>query len=597
MTMARSALVPLLSALVVTVAAPAGLSGPSSTAAIAFDSDRDGNSEIYVMNADGSGQRRITSSPTDDAAPAWSPDGSQLAFASNRDGNWEIYRMAADGSSQTRLTDSSSGDYDPVWSPDGSQIAFETERDGNWNVYVMNADGSNERRATNTSTDEFDPVWLSDDDLGYSARGASGGNQVMTSPAPGGGGGGGTATVRVVKVVVNDDGGTAQAGAFTISVTGGSPSLMSFPASAGGTDVTLAAGSYEIRETAGPSGYAVGYSPGCAGTISAGETRTCTVTNDDAVAKLLVRTVVVNDGSGDALPRDFTMTVGGTNPTPSSFPGSATGVDVALDPGNYSVDQSGPGGYTTNYGSGCAGIIAAGQTRTCDVTNDDNGLGRVAGPVGGDFDPAASDGVIAASRLVGRNYDIVVIDPGSGSEANLTSSSRAEFSPVFTNDGRVLFVAADGADLEIYATGRDGSGLDNLTDTSNALDLNPSWNPAVTGPAPPRVHRVVRPTGAVSCIPPRGGVQRVGGAGGNLLVGGRGRDALCGQGGRDTLRGKQKGDHLDGGVGADTAQGGGGRDRLLGKDGFTDVLNGGTANDRATADEDGRDIIVAEVID
>jgi dipeptidyl aminopeptidase/acylaminoacyl peptidase len=596
MTTVRTALVPVLSALLVALAAPTALPGAASPSAIAFDSDRDGNSEIYVMNADGSGQRRITNSPTDDAAPAWSPDGEDLAFASNRDGNWEIYRMEANGSGPARLTDDGRADYDPVWSPDGTQIAFESKRDDNWNVYVMDADGSNERRATSGSVDEFDPVWLSDTQLSYSAPAAGGRSAILVTPTPTTGAG--TRTLVVRKTVVNDDGGTAQPSAFTLSVTGGSPSPATFPGSSSGTSVSLAAGSYEVRETAGPGLYATAYSAGCAGAIAAGETRMCTVTNDDTPAKLLVRTLVVNDdGSGDAIPSDFTMTVAGTNPAPSSFGGSSTAVEVSLDPGNYSVDESGPGGYTTVFGAECTGTIAAGQTRTCVVTTDDIAFGRFAGLAGGDFDPAtSSDGATASSRLVGRNYDIVLTDP-SGAERNLTSSARAEFSPVFTTDGRVLFVAADGADLEIYAVGRDGSGLVNLTDASGALDLNPSWNPVVTGPAPPRVRLVARPAGIVSCIPPRGGVQVVDGAGGNLLVGGRRRDALCGRGGADTLRGKQKGDHLDGGVGADTAQGGGGRDRLLGKDGFTDVLNGGAGNDRATADEDGRDIIVAEVID
>jgi Tol biopolymer transport system component len=73
---------------------------------IAFSSNRDGNTQIYVMDADGSNQTRLTSNSDIDWAPAWSPDGSKIAFTSTpgRDGKWEIYVMDADGSNQTRLT-------------------------------------------------------------------------------------------------------------------------------------------------------------------------------------------------------------------------------------------------------------------------------------------------------------------------------------------------------------------------------------------------------------------------------------------------------------------------------------------------------------
>jgi Tol biopolymer transport system component len=71
---------------------------------IAFVSNRDGNNEIYVMDADGSNQTRLTNNSADDSSPAWSPDGARIVFVSNRDGNFLIYTMNANGSSQTRLT-------------------------------------------------------------------------------------------------------------------------------------------------------------------------------------------------------------------------------------------------------------------------------------------------------------------------------------------------------------------------------------------------------------------------------------------------------------------------------------------------------------
>ncbi len=92
---------------------------------IAFESNRDGNYEIYVMNADGSGQTNLTNNPAFDFAPDWSPDGTKIAFHSERDSFLDaIYVMNADGSDQTKLTNHPSNNFDPAWSPDGSKIAF-----------------------------------------------------------------------------------------------------------------------------------------------------------------------------------------------------------------------------------------------------------------------------------------------------------------------------------------------------------------------------------------------------------------------------------------------------------------------------------------
>ncbi len=133
-----------------------------SPAKIAFRSLRDGNSEIYVMNADGSGVTRLTNNPADDLQPAWSTDRRKIAFVSKRDGNYEIYVMNADGSGQTNLTNNPAADYSPSWSPDGSKITFESDRGGNSEIYVMNADGSGQTNVTNNPGDDHAPSWSSD---------------------------------------------------------------------------------------------------------------------------------------------------------------------------------------------------------------------------------------------------------------------------------------------------------------------------------------------------------------------------------------------------------------------------------------------------
>jgi Tol biopolymer transport system component len=130
---------------------------------MAFVSDRDGNSEIFVANADGSEQIQLTETvtPTTNWAPAWSPDGSRIAFMSDRDGDQEVFVMNIDGSEQINLTNNDffSDDY-PSWSPDSSRIAFYTNRDeGNHEIYIMNADGSEPERITDSPGWDGLPAW------------------------------------------------------------------------------------------------------------------------------------------------------------------------------------------------------------------------------------------------------------------------------------------------------------------------------------------------------------------------------------------------------------------------------------------------------
>ena len=146
------------------------VSTPSPVGRIAFTSSRDGNNEIYVMNADGSGVTRLTDNPAADQDPAWSPDGTRLAFTSTRDGNAEIYVMNADGSGVTRLTTDPGRDGHPAWC--GTRIAFQSDRilAPFYDVFVMNDDGTGVTRLTikNASSDEY-PAWSpSCDQIAYS---------------------------------------------------------------------------------------------------------------------------------------------------------------------------------------------------------------------------------------------------------------------------------------------------------------------------------------------------------------------------------------------------------------------------------------------
>ena len=134
-------------------------------AQITFVSQRDGNAEIYVMDADGKNERRLTNNRHDDRHPSWSPDGKRIVFSSERDGNFDIYVMDADGGKPQNLTKNPNEDNYPSWSPDGERIAF-ASWDGivknfviTFDIYVMDADGGNPQNLTNNRQDDRYPSW------------------------------------------------------------------------------------------------------------------------------------------------------------------------------------------------------------------------------------------------------------------------------------------------------------------------------------------------------------------------------------------------------------------------------------------------------
>src|SRR2546430_17541717 len=97
---------------------------------------------------------------SDSTAPSGRPAAGQIAFTSERDGDQEIYLMHADGSGVTRLTSNPARDFWPVWSSDGTKIAFVSDRDdGNGEIYVMNADGSGRNRLTNNTATAVARAW------------------------------------------------------------------------------------------------------------------------------------------------------------------------------------------------------------------------------------------------------------------------------------------------------------------------------------------------------------------------------------------------------------------------------------------------------
>jgi YVTN family beta-propeller protein len=178
----------------------------------------------------------------------------------------------------------------------------------------------------------------------------------------------------VIKKVVNNNGGTKNPSDFTITVSGNHPSPSSFAGSSSGTSVTLRSGSYRVTEDNNIPGYTTSYSSGCSGIARGGHIQ-CTITNDyqltPTMSKLRVTKKVVNNGIGDKNPSDFTITVSGNHPSPSSFPGNGReGTIVSLKPGSYKVSESGPSGYTSSFSSDCSSRIEYNQEKACIITNE-----------------------------------------------------------------------------------------------------------------------------------------------------------------------------------------------------------------------------------
>jgi TolB protein len=118
-----------------------------------------GDDDLYVINADGSGTRRLAhDEPFLKGAPAWSPDGRQIAFDAALHGlrRTGIYVMAADGGNLRLLIPDAT---DPAWSHDGKRLVFAARRSGISDLYVSGADGRGMHQLTRTRTAEYDPDW------------------------------------------------------------------------------------------------------------------------------------------------------------------------------------------------------------------------------------------------------------------------------------------------------------------------------------------------------------------------------------------------------------------------------------------------------
>lgn len=129
---------------------------------IAFESRRDGNKEIYIIQLDGENLINLTNHLGDDQEPDWSPDGNQIAFSSDRDGDFDIWVMDADGSNLVNITNTNEDEFYPRWSPDGKQILYQSLIDDNLDIYVITLDDGNITRLTHNPFNDYHASWSPD---------------------------------------------------------------------------------------------------------------------------------------------------------------------------------------------------------------------------------------------------------------------------------------------------------------------------------------------------------------------------------------------------------------------------------------------------
>jgi Tol biopolymer transport system component len=449
---------------------------------IAFTSGRDGNNEIYVMNADGSSVTRLTDDPAVDQDPAWSPDGSRIAFTSTRNGNYDIFVMNADGTGVTQLTTTTTNrgstrpawcgnriafesdryiamfpdvyvmnddgtdvtrltlsnaafDQQPAWSPTCDRIAFTQDPGGNVEIYVMNADGTGATRLTNSPGADEGPAWSPDGTrIAFTSR-----RDADQPPVP--------LEIREIYVM-NADG----SGATRLTHT----------------DVRA----WNVNPAWSPDGTQIAFQSDREGANA------IYVMNADGTNL----TRLTSDSAGDAQPAWFGVSGPPPNQPPvATFTSSCSGLTCSFtstssDPDGSIIAYSwtfGDGGTSTphdpshTYGSG--GTYAV----TLTVTDNQGATGSASETV--TVSPPSLAGRIAFTSNRDGNNEIYVMNADGSGVTRLTDNPAIDQDPAWSPDGtRLTFVSTRDGNYEIYVMNADGSGVTRLT-THAARDLHPTW--------------------------------------------------------------------------------------------------------------------------
>lgn len=210
--------------------------------------------------------------------------------------------------------------------------------------------------------------------------------------------------------------------------------------------------------------------------------------NPPKTGTLTVIKHVVNDNGGTKVASGFTINVSGTNPNPSSFPGNEAGTVVTLEAGSYSVSENPDSGYNTTYSTDCSGSIAAGETKTCTVTNDDRNLCFDQADVMLVLDRSASiDAGEMTSLKNAANAFVTAMNPDGGVHMGQTSfSDTGTLDQVLTGDATALHNAINALTSGGYTNLYNGIHLANVELAGGNDGPAPDYMVAITNGQPNR---------------------------------------------------------------------------------------------------------------
>ncbi len=247
----------------------------------------------------------------------------------------------------------------------------------------------------------------------------------------------GSPTLKVVSAVINDNGGTATPANFNMHVKRSGADVVGSPqpGAAAGTDFLVPVGTYAVSSS-GPAGYTTTYSGDCSGgnvSVAVGESKSCTVTQNDVAPTLTVVTNVVNDNGGTRAPAGFTVHVrkGAADVSGSPKPGNAAGTKYTLAAGSYAVAADAVTGYTV---TGCSVTLAVGDAKTCTVSANDTVVS------GGPLPPPL---IYKSVNLLPSSGKVLVKTPGTKKFVLIDDGQQVPLGTIVdVRKGRVTLIAA-----------------------------------------------------------------------------------------------------------------------------------------------------------
>jgi Ca2+-binding RTX toxin-like protein len=541
--------------------------------------------ELFVMSSEGGSLQRLTTNSVDDRQPSWSPDGTRIAFArgSGVDGYSQIFVTNADGSGEAALTAAKAGklDAEPTWSSDGTQIAFSTDRDGTLTeIYTMASDGSAQTKRTFNACIDSNPAWSPDGAKVAFDRLCPGESSEIWTMNPAGG-----AQVNLTSTATQDEfdpdwspdgSGLAFAGN---AVGGGNRDIFTMGAGGGApTRLTDHPGS-----DFGPDWHRFP-SPRCTVVGTTGDDVLMGTASADVICGLGGHDELSGLGGNDTLRggdgKDFLKGGNGDD----VFDGG-----IGADWADYS-GVSGPTGITVDLSSGVgsgqgadtlisvAAAIGSDNADTITGSAEDN---TIEGGPGDDIlnGGGGNDTADYSEAIKGVSVNLTVSAPqatGQGVDT-LTGFEHligSDHGDVLTGDGAANRLDGRGSNDTLSGAAGDDALVGGLGD-----DLMDGGEGNDTGD-------YTEATGGVTVNLSIAGTQVIGGAGNDALAA---IENLSGSGSADRLIGAGTANTLTGGGGDDTLEGGGGKDLIQGSDG-NDRAIGGDGDDRVLG-EAGNDIL------